>query len=50
MTLVFKTDNLVDNVFKIIQEMHEINDGDKIHHRVDMSQKELDEFIENLTQ
>ena len=37
------------DVFKMIQRcVHEIHDGDKIYHRVDMSEKELTEFIENL--
>ena len=41
--------NEIFDVFKMIQRcVHEIHDGDKIYHRVDMSEKELAEFIENL--
>lgn len=40
----------VESIFKIIKRcVHEIHDGDKIHNKVDISDGELEEFIENLT-
>ena len=42
--------NEVFDLFKMIQRcVYEIHDGDKIYHKVDMSERELTEFIENLT-
>ena len=42
--------NEIFDVFKMIQRcVYEIHDGDKIYHKVDMSERELTEFIENLT-
>tara|TARA_B100000029_G_C17473343_1_gene922765 strand:- start:344 stop:1060 length:717 start_codon:yes stop_codon:yes gene_type:complete len=40
----------VESIFKIIKRcVHEIHDGDTIHNKVDISDGELEEFIENLT-
>ena len=39
-----------EDVFTLIKRcVHEIRDGETIYNRVDMSEKELDEFIDNLT-
>ena len=39
-----------EDVFKIIKRcVHEIRDGETIYNRVDMSEKELEEFIDSLT-
>ena len=37
-------------VFKMIKDcIHEVHDGKKVYNRVDISEKELDEFIDSLT-
>ena len=39
-----------EDVFNMIKRcVHEIRDGETIYNRVDMSEKELEEFIDNLT-
>ena len=39
-----------EDVFKMIKRcVHEIRDGETIYNRVDMSEKELEEFIDSLT-
>ena len=44
-----ETSNSID-VFKMIKRcVHEIRDGETIYNRVDMSEKELDDFIDSLT-
>ena len=43
------TDNLVDNVIALLKKcITQINEGDTIHNRTDMSSEELDEFIDSL--
>ena len=43
------TDNLVDNVLALLNKcITQINEGDTIHNRTDMSSEELDEFIDSL--
>ena len=40
----------LDGTFGLISKcVHEIHDGDTVHSRIDMSDKELDEFIDTLT-
>tara|TARA_R110002096_G_scaffold164518_4_gene332619 strand:+ start:2065 stop:2769 length:705 start_codon:yes stop_codon:yes gene_type:complete len=42
-------DDETETVFKMISKcIHEIHEGDTIHNKVDISDKELDEFVENL--
>lgn len=42
-------DDETETVFKMIAKcIHEIHEGDTIHNKVDISDKELDEFVENL--
>ena len=39
-----------DQIFTLIKRcINEIHDGETIHNRIDISEKELDEFIDNLT-
>ena len=39
-----------ENIFNMIKKcIHEIHDGEDVHHRVDMSEKELDTFIESMS-
>ena len=39
-----------ETVFKMIKDcIHEVHDGKKVYNRVDISEKELDEFIDSLT-
>ena len=40
------TENIFSLIKKCIQEIH---DGEDVHHRVDMSEKELDSFIESMS-
>ena len=43
------TDNLVYNVLALLKKcITQINEGDTIHNRTDMSSEELDEFIDSL--
>ena len=43
------SDNLVDNVIALLKKcITQINEGDTIHNRTDMSSEELDEFIDSL--
>tara|TARA_B100000780_G_scaffold209211_1_gene149270 strand:+ start:374 stop:1081 length:708 start_codon:yes stop_codon:yes gene_type:complete len=43
------TENEVDNVFDLLQAcIHEIHDGDTIHNKIDMTEKDIGEFIDNL--
>ena len=40
----------IDSIFDMIRRcVHEIHDGETVHNRVDISNKELDEFIESMT-
>ena len=40
----------IDSIFDLIRRcVHEIHDGETVHNRVDISNKELDEFIESMT-
>ena len=42
-------DDETETVFKMISKcIHEIHEGDTIHNKIDISDKELDEFVENL--
>ena len=39
-----------ENLFSLIKKcVHEIHDGDTVHNKVDMSEKELDEFIDSMS-
>ena len=39
-----------ENLFSLIKKcIHEIHDGDTVHNKVDMSDKELDEFIDSMS-
>ena len=39
-----------ENLFGLIKKcVHEIHDGDTVHNKVDMSEKELDEFIDSMS-
>ena len=43
------TENEVDNVFDLLQAcIHVIHDGDTIHNKIDMTEKDIGEFIDNL--
>ena len=45
-----KVDKETDQIFTLIKRcINEIHDGETIHNRIDISEKELDEFIDNLT-
>ena len=45
-----KVDKETDQIFTLIKKcINEIHDGETIHNRIDISEKELDEFIDNLT-
>tara|TARA_R100000008_G_C3564175_1_gene158102 strand:+ start:395 stop:1087 length:693 start_codon:yes stop_codon:yes gene_type:complete len=40
----------VDDIFKMVYRcVHEIHDGKKVYHKVDMSEKELVEFVDSLS-
>ena len=44
-----ESDDETETVFKMIAKcIHEIHEGDTIHNKIDISDKELDEFVENL--
>ena len=46
----FDNESQTNSLFDMIKRcVHEIHDGDTIHHRVDMSEKELDTFIESMS-
>ena len=39
-----------ENIFRLIKTcVHEIHDGETVHHRVDMSEKELDTFLDSMS-
>ena len=41
--------NQVDNVFGLLKScIHEVHDGDVIHSRVDMNDKDIEEFVDSL--
>ena len=43
-------DTGTENLFSLIKKcIHEIHDGDTVHNKVDMSEKELDEFIDSMS-
>ena len=45
-----KVDQETEQIFTLIKRcINEIHDGKTIHNRIDISEKELDEFIDNLT-
>ena len=45
-----KVDKETDQIFTLIKRcINEIHDGETIHNKIDISEKELDEFIDNLT-
>ena len=45
-----KVDKETEQIFTLIKKcINEIHDGETIHNRIDISEKELDEFIDNLT-
>ena len=45
-----KVDQETEQIFTLIKRcINEIHDGETIHNRIDISEKELDEFIDNLT-
>ena len=46
----FNNESQASSLFDMIKRcVHEIHDGDTVHHRVDMSEKELDTFIESMS-
>ena len=46
----FNNESQAKSLFDMIKRcVHEIHDNDTIHHRVDMSEKELDTFIESMS-
>ena len=46
----FDNESQTNSLFDMIKRcVHEIHDGDTIHHRVDMSEKELETFIESMS-
>ena len=41
--------NQVDNVFGLLKScIHEVHDGDMVHSRVDMNDKDIEEFVDSL--
>ena len=50
MTNITEDANNVEDVFSLIKRcVHEIHDGEKVYNKIDMSDSELDEFIDSLT-
>ena len=46
----FDAEGQIQSIFEMIKRcIHEIHDGETIHNRVDISDKELDEFIESMS-
>ena len=46
----FTSDIGTKNIFSLIKRcIHEIHDGDTVYNKVDMSEKELDEFIDSMS-
>ena len=46
----FTATNQVSSIFDMIKRcIHEVHDGDTVHNKVDMSEKELDEFIDSMS-
>ena len=46
----FNVEGQVESLFDMIRRcVHEIHDGNDVHHRVDMSDKDLSEFIESMS-
>ena len=46
----FTDTNQVSSIFEMIKRcVHEIHDGETVHNKVDISEKELDEFIESMS-
>ena len=46
----FNNQGQVESIFDMIKRcVHEIHDGETIHNRVDISDKELDEFIDSMS-
>ena len=47
---VGKVNTGTENIFRLIKTcIHEIHDGETVHHRVDMSETELDTFVESMS-
>ena len=45
-----KVEQETEQIFTLIKRcINEIHDGETVHHKIDMSEKELDEFIDSLT-
>ena len=50
MTNITEDTNDVEDVFSLIKRcVHEIHDGEKVYNKIDMSDDELEEFIDSLT-
>ena len=46
----FNNESQANSLFDMIKRcVHEIHDGDTVHHRVDMSEKELDDFLDSMS-
>ena len=46
----FTDEGEVKSIFEMIKRcIHEVHDGETVHHRVDISEKELDEFIDSMS-
>ena len=40
----------IEDIFKMVYRcVHEIHDGEKVYHKIDMSEKELVDFVDSLT-
>ena len=46
----FSDDGQITSIFNLIKKcVHEVRDGDEIHHRIDISETELDEFVDSMS-
>ena len=46
----FDSEGQVESIFDMIKRcIHEIHDGEDVYHRVDMSEKELNDFVESMS-
>ena len=46
----FTDEGEIKSIFEMIKRcVHEIHDGETVHHRVDMSEKDLDSFIDSMS-
>ena len=46
----FDSEGQIQSIFEMIKKcVHEVHDGDDVYPKIDMSEKELDEFIDSMT-